>query len=562
MKRKMQPAVRSARLWQRAALLASLWAAIEIVVGSFLHNLRIPLSGTLLAAAGVFIMIRGYRMWPEPGLLWRTALVTAAMKSISPSAIILGPMVGIFMEGFWMELMLRLWRGRWPAFLLGGALAVSWSLIQKALVLLITFGWNIMEIYHLLYSSISRKLGVDDFGALDLVLLVFIIDLCFGAIVGGLSYGIQFHETAHHGIKPILGDPTLPNPLTRPVEKEQRYSLGLLILNLVLLPLGFLAIRSIPMEYSAALLTLYVVWNAHRYRRSQARLRRPRFWIGMILIMLLSGLALGVLNPSADWRTGILAGVDMIIRAILIIFFLSALSIEIRNPRILKRLSSHGLGPFLQAVSAGFSTLPAFAGILAEQRGTWRNPRPVIQLLFDTLQVSDPTEKQPQVMITLLTADQGAGKTSFLQGAVERWRQEGVRVGGFLSLGVGTPGQRESYDLLDLTVGTRIQLCQRSETGSGPRTGSFQFSESALAKGNSILREPGAIDLLVVDEVGPLELGGDGWWPALVEQMDTPMNQIWVVRSSLVEEVRDRINRPCRSISLEEAKSTPSLLSH
>lgn len=30
-------------VWSRAAALGSLWAAFEIVVGSFLHNLRVPL---------------------------------------------------------------------------------------------------------------------------------------------------------------------------------------------------------------------------------------------------------------------------------------------------------------------------------------------------------------------------------------------------------------------------------------------------------------------------------------------------------------------------------------
>ena len=118
-------------IWKRAALLGSLWAAVEIILGSFLHNLRIPMSGTILAAIGVVIMIQGYRLWPQPGLLWRTALITATMKAVSPSAVILGPMVGIFMEGVLLEVMLRLWRGRWPGVLMGAALAVSWSLIQR-----------------------------------------------------------------------------------------------------------------------------------------------------------------------------------------------------------------------------------------------------------------------------------------------------------------------------------------------------------------------------------------------------------------------------------------------
>ncbi|MBT4360216.1 MAG: hypothetical protein HOB84_10845, partial [Candidatus Marinimicrobia bacterium] len=72
-------------IWLKAAMLGSLWASIEIILGSFLHNLHIPFSGTFLASVGLILMINGYKLWPVKGLFWRTALVTAAMKSISPS---------------------------------------------------------------------------------------------------------------------------------------------------------------------------------------------------------------------------------------------------------------------------------------------------------------------------------------------------------------------------------------------------------------------------------------------------------------------------------------------
>src|SRR5512137_442670 len=91
------------RVWQRAAVLGSLWAAVEIVVGSFLHNLGVPFAGTVLAAFGVMVMTAGHRASPERGLIWRTALVCALMKSVSPSAVILGPMIGILMEGVLLE---------------------------------------------------------------------------------------------------------------------------------------------------------------------------------------------------------------------------------------------------------------------------------------------------------------------------------------------------------------------------------------------------------------------------------------------------------------------------
>jgi hypothetical protein len=111
-------------VWSRAAVYGSLWAASEIVVGSFLHNLRIPFAGSLLAAFGVLVMTAGHRACPERGLIWRSALICALMKSISPSAVILGPMIGIAMEGALLEACVRLSGGRAAGYVVGGALAV------------------------------------------------------------------------------------------------------------------------------------------------------------------------------------------------------------------------------------------------------------------------------------------------------------------------------------------------------------------------------------------------------------------------------------------------------
>ncbi len=43
--------------WIKASVLAGLWAGIEIIAGSFLHNLRIPFSGTILTLISIILVI-------------------------------------------------------------------------------------------------------------------------------------------------------------------------------------------------------------------------------------------------------------------------------------------------------------------------------------------------------------------------------------------------------------------------------------------------------------------------------------------------------------------------
>jgi nucleoside-triphosphatase THEP1 len=60
----------------------------------------------------------------------------------------------------------------------------------------------------------------------------------------------------------------------------------------------------------------------------------------------------------------------------------------------------------------------------------------------------------------------------------------------------------------------------------------------ALDRARSILRDPGGTGLLVVDEVGPLELDGGGLWPALREAVRRPeRTSLLVVRDTIVGEL-------------------------
>jgi hypothetical protein len=124
--------------WQRAAMLGSLWAANEIVLGSFLHNLSIPFSGTFLAAIGVTLLVAGHRLWNDPGVLWRAGVICSLMKSISPSAVILGPMAGILAEAGLVYVGVLVFRGLFIGALLGGNAGHCHPILQKIISILVT----------------------------------------------------------------------------------------------------------------------------------------------------------------------------------------------------------------------------------------------------------------------------------------------------------------------------------------------------------------------------------------------------------------------------------------
>ncbi len=134
--------------WIKASIAGTIWAASEIVLGSFLHNLRIPFSGNILTAIGLVILISISYIWTERGLFWRAGIICALMKTMSPSAVIFGPMIAIFSEALLLEFSVRLLGRTIAGFLIGSMLAMSWNLFQKIANYIIYYGANIIEVYN------------------------------------------------------------------------------------------------------------------------------------------------------------------------------------------------------------------------------------------------------------------------------------------------------------------------------------------------------------------------------------------------------------------------------
>jgi len=149
-------------VWIKAAVAGGLWASFEIIIGSFLHNMRIPFAGSMLAVTGMVLMIAFHRLWPERGLIWRAGLICALMKSISPSSLILGPMIGILTEAMLLELSVRLLGTNKAGYITGGVLGVSSAIIHKIASILILYGFSLIEVYLNIYRFAARQFGVEN----------------------------------------------------------------------------------------------------------------------------------------------------------------------------------------------------------------------------------------------------------------------------------------------------------------------------------------------------------------------------------------------------------------
>jgi nucleoside-triphosphatase len=121
-----------------------------------------------------------------------------------------------------------------------------------------------------------------------------------------------------------------------------------------------------------------------------------------------------------------------------------------------------------------------------------------------------------QPRLVLVSGESGSGKTTWCSRQVMLARRRGLGVGGFLSPGVYEGDKKVGISLIDLSSGEMRLLgsLRRREDPQAP-TRKWAMDDETLAWGNRVLEGQSECDLLVIDELGPLEfLFGRGFQQA------------------------------------------------
>lgn len=163
-------------------------------------------------------------------------------------------------------------------------------------------------------------------------------------------------------------------------------------------------------------------------------------------------------------------------------------------------------------------------------------------------------------MLFILTGDIRSGKTTWLEAGVRELEAAGVPVRGVLAPGVWRDGKKVGIENVLLPSHERVLLATPAEEGCSTGLG-WDFDANALARVNAHLTELAATSgdmrpgLLVIDEIGPLELRRGEGLTAALELLDAGPTPAWphalvVVRATLAEDARTRFAQSLRSVEL------------
>lgn len=296
-----------------------------------------------------------------------------------------------------------------------------------------------------------------------------------------------------------------------------------------------------------------------------ASLRRA--WAGRTLatILLASGVTAALVAWASDVPAGVRAGFAMLVRLAVLVVVTTLAARHINHETWRRALGRIGLGRLGLVCGLALNAMPHLA---EAWRDTWialavrrrrRHPRirdvlPLLEtMLAHTGRVADEAavaaalrghmalmpRPEPLVgspLVVVLTGRSGSGKTPAMERLVDILRERGVEVFGFLQPPIWRQGRKEGFDLVDVRSTERAPLGRRVADGQGDHHTPFVFDPRGFALARRALIRPPRRGVLVVDEIGPVELRGEGHWDAVARawKAGRPVAAVLTLRRQLI----------------------------
>jgi len=524
--------------WIKASIIGTIWAASEIVLGSFLHNLRVPFSSNFLTGIGIIIMISTSYKWKERGLFWRAGLICALMKTMSPSAVIFGPMVAIFSQSVMLELFTRVFGRNAVGYLTGAIFAMTWNLFQKIMNFIIYYGFNIANIYADLLKYAERQLNIDFDLVWSPIFALAAIYATLGVIAGiaGMMVGRRLvREPAAYR----LGHARKNNNRLSPDRQQFNYSVSWLFLNIVLIITAFFLLNYAGWPvWSIAITAIVIVWIL-RYKRALRQLSRPRIWIFFVIITMATSFVIGKIQ-SDDWIRGLEIGIQMNFRAMIVILGFSVMGTELYNRKVREFFARTAFRQLPFALEISMKSLPMTIASVPEAKVIARSPVSVICSVISQIeQRLTEVKKELSRHIYIITGAIGEGKTTQVRKLVEQLKAGNVSVMGIYSPRIMVDGQTAGYDVVDVDSGLRVPFLRVDSKSESKKIGRYSINPAAIEAGLKSLSAAmdSNPDVIVADEIGKMELGNEGWFEKIDGMLKGSSILVFAVRDFFVEEI-------------------------
>jgi len=162
--------------------------------------------------------------------------------------------------------------------------------------------------------------------------------------------------------------------------------------------------------------------------------------------------------------------------------------------------------------------------------------------------------------LIFVTGPPGIGKTSVLLRSVNGLKNRGYEIGGMISRDVREGGVRVGFEIMDFSTGQRGWLAHVNQP-TGPKISKYRVNLTDLeAIGvSSILDAIRNADIIIVDEIGPMELFSSAFRDAVVHAVESDKPLLGTIhfglRNSFVSSLKNREDAEIFEVTYENRET-------
>ena len=144
----------------------------------------------------------------------------------------------------------------------------------------------------------------------------------------------------------------------------------------------------------------------------------------------------------------------------------------------------------------------------------------------------------------MITGRPGVGKTTVVLNAANELKNRGYSVGGMLSREVREEGIRVGFEIIDLCIGNRGWLAHINQP-TGPQVSKYRVNLDNLDQigAKAVQNALNGAEVVVVDEIGPMELFSQAFKQAIKEVVDSQKLVLGVIHHSARDPIIDSIKK-------------------
>jgi len=308
-------------------------------------------------------------------------------------------------------------------------------------------------------------------------------------------------------------------------------------------------------------------------------LKRWKFWVTIVFLVLL----IPVFSQPTDGHFWIIAYNQallqqtslMALRGILVFLLFQVLTYELQQEQLSSFFRKIGIPQFDGIYGVSRETIPQARQILSQRYQVFKSRKAragliesvydlFTHILADFVRLSETLASKParmtgfsdpallirqvdfQESLIILTGPSGAGKTSWLTRLITELMHQEIRVDGLLSVREKLNDQDWRLISHRIATGERHPLNSTEIIKDGIELGQFYFYPDAFEWAGEAIRAVGAIQWLIIDEIGPLEIAGNGYTPALRSYFSStsqPSQVVFTLRPQLMEHLDQYLNQ-------------------